>query len=163
MTKRTVHTLQYPRSTTELCTFSGLRSVYQRFVSSLAWKAVQSNKLIPKEKPKKLDLDDDGKATMKELNANLVNPPILSLPIEDKRLIIKIDTCDSRGCVPLQPQDDRMELRSVGYWSSTRTNAEPKYDATQPKYLEVVWAVYVLKLCVERSRLTVWTVLQSLK
>ena len=98
------------------------------------------------------------------LKDRLVNPPILTLPKENRPLILDTDACDHQlGCVLLEQQEDSKTWLPLGFWLRILPSAEKNYDTTEKECLAVVWDVLSLRPYLEATRFLIRTDHYALK
>lgn len=63
--------------------------------------------------------------------------------MSSRRLLTIISNSEDKQarCVIIQPQNDKKDLRPVGYWTRSLSYTKRKYDATRRKSLRAVWAI----------------------
>lgn len=96
--------------------FLGLLEVSRRLVLNFTRKAVPSHKLKKKGASTKFGVNACERAVVDDSKQNLIEPPVLVLFRTDKPFSIETAACYKLvGCVILQPQNDGIDLRQLGY------------------------------------------------
>ena len=163
-TTAAVQELHPPKTVTQLRSFLGLCNVYRRFVPNFARIAHPLNAMLKKGEPKSFEtLRPDAEDAFKALKRALTTTPVLALPRADAHSRLETDACDRQvGCVLLQMQPDG-EYKPVGFWSRSLCAAERNYDTSERECLAVVWAVQLLRPCLEGTKFTIRTDHKALK
>lgn len=82
---------------------------------------------------------------------------VLPLPCLQGACTVDTDARDEqRGCVLLQKQPYGTD-KSIDYLSPSLNDAKCKYESTRRDGLAIVWAVFLLRLYMERSQFTIQT------
>jgi len=88
---------------------------------------------------------DAAVAAFEDLRYSLLCPPVLALPMANRKLVVDVDACVDRvGCTLLQEEPGEL-LHPVGYWSRGLAAAEQSHSTTERECLGVVWAVLKLR------------------
>lgn len=125
VTTAAVCELKHSTTETELRSFSGLCSVFHRFVPNVSKVEIPLNKKLRKDQPslflfRTVAEEDVGENVWKLLT----NPSIIAIPRAMSQYKVGTVACDSQlGCVVKYKQEDDTS-RLTGYWSTTLTNAE---------------------------------------
>ena len=89
------------RNVTEVCSFLGLASYYQRFVKGFSMAAVPMTRLF--QKNVRFEWSEKCQASFEKLKAFLTEAPVLTQPIYGKEYVIFSDASfNGLGCVLMQ-------------------------------------------------------------
>jgi len=143
----------FPKTQSQLRSLLGLCNVYRRFTVDIAKTAKPRNDLNSVKLPKRLSPPTpEEQAAFDKLREQLCHPPILAIQRKEGKYIIDVDASyDKLGCCLLQQQLDDKYL-PVGYFSKGLLPAEKNYTVTEIEGLGVVWAVGLLRPCIEGTK-----------
>lgn len=141
-----------PRTVTQLRSFLGGANVYRRFIKNYAMIAAPLHKLLKglpencgKGSRHPVEFGEDELAAFHTLLKCITSPPVLALPVADRRLSIDTDaSAEQIGCALFQ-EDEGGERMPLGYWSRQLLPAEANYSATERECLALVWGVQILR------------------
>ena len=92
-----------------------------------------------------------------DLRQRLLKAPILALPRHGAPYKLDTDACAYQvGCCLLQEQEDKT-WHPIGYFSTSLTDAERNYSASERECLAVVWGVLILRPYLLGTQFTVRT------
>ena len=135
---KTIEQWPEPRCIKDVRIFLGLCSYYRKMVKGFAEKANPMYELLKKNRP--FVWDEACHDSFILLKTCLMQPPILSMPIDDGKYILDTDCSgQSAGAVLSQIQDGCE--RVIAYASRSLSKAERNYCITRQELLSVVFFV----------------------
>ena len=138
-----IQELSLPRTKTQLRSFLGSVSYYQKFIPSFSDIATPLYNLLTKTKPKVLQWTEISKSSFLQLKQALLQDPILQLPDPNLPFTLQTDASDiGLGAVLLQPSiRDPRQLAPIMYASRRLKSAEKNYSTIEKEALSIFWAV----------------------
>jgi len=143
----------FPKTETQLRSFSGMCNVYSRFTVDFAMTAKPLHDLNSVNLPKQLSPPTpEEQGAFDKLREQLCHPPIIAIPRKEGKYIIDVDASyNLMGCCLLQQQPDDKYL-PVGYFRMGLLPAEKNYTVTEIEGLGLVWAVGLLRPYIEGTK-----------
>ena len=138
-----IQELSLPKNKTQLRSFLGSVSYYQKFIPNFSDIATPLYDLLTKTKPKVLQWTEISKSSFLQLKKALLQEPILQLPDPNLPFTLQTDASDlGLGAVLLQPSyKDPRQLAPIMYASRRLKSAEKNYSAIEKEALSIYWAV----------------------
>ena len=135
-----IHNSQRPRTKKQLRSFLGLTGYYRKFVPNYAAIAVPLTDMTKKGQPDKIAWKAAQENAFQTLKSLLAKEPILRLPDQNKRFIVRTDSStDGLGAILLQEHQDT--LFPVAYASRKLLPRESNYSTIELECLAIVWAI----------------------
>lgn len=127
-----------PRNLSELRSFVGLCSYYRRFVEHFASIAKPLSQLTEKDRP--FEWNTAQEEAFQELKRRLISAPILAAPLNDELYVLDTDA-SLVGLGAVLQQEQKGQLKVIGYASRTLTPAERNYSTTKREMLAVIYGL----------------------
>jgi len=146
----------FPKTQTQLRSFSGMCNVYCMFTVDFAKTAKPLNDLNSVKLPERLSPPTpEDQAAFNHLREHLCHPPILWIPRKLGKYIIDVDASyDQLECFLLQQKPNDTHLPE-GYFSKGLLPAENNYTVTEIEGLGVVWAVSLLRSYIKGTKFVI--------
>jgi hypothetical protein len=135
-----IRNAERPRTKKEVRSFLGLVGYYRKFVDNFARVSASLSDLTRKDRPEKVEWNQECERAFTTLKHCLVSKPILLLPDNKKQYVLRTDASNTAlGAVLLQDQGDG--LHPIAYASKKLSNAEKNYSTIEKECLGVVWGI----------------------
>ena len=144
----------YPTSTKGVQSFLGAVNYYRKMIPDLAQIAKPLTNLT--KKGVKWNFSDECKKAFDELKDKLMNAPILSAPMWERKFILTTDASgEALGAVLSQMTDEGEKV--IEYASKTLAGASERYCTTDKECMAVHWAIQEFRVYLEGGRFTLRT------
>lgn len=147
-----------PRTKTEIRSFLGISSYYNRYIpmySSIA--APLTDALKGKEKKGAIVWNDKCQAAFETLKEKLTDKPVLFAPDFEKPFIVQTDASDVGMGAVLSQVDERGEEHPIVYLSKKFSDVERRYGTTEKECASIVFAIKRLHYYLDGRSFTVVT------
>ena len=134
-----VQHFQRPEIKTQVNSFVGLTSYYQKFLPDYASNATPLTNLLRKKQLERVTWSDECEAAFQKLKATLTIAPVLKVPGANKPFIVHSDDSDvGLGAVLSQVGEDGEE-HPIAYASQKLKPREACYSTIEKECLAAVW------------------------
>ena len=135
------NTSQRSETKTQVNSFVGLTSYYQKFVPDYASIAIPLTNLLRKKQPERVTWSDECEAAFQKLKATLTTAPVLKVPKANKPFIVHSDASDiGLGAVLSQVGEDGEE-HPIAYANRKLKPREARYSTIKKECLAAVWGL----------------------
>ena len=135
--------------------FLGLANYYRKFIRNFSEIAKPLTDLLKKEN--KFIWKTEHQQAMDKLKELLSNPPILSTPIEGRKLKVSTDASDMCIGAVLQQQEEDGSFKPLAFESRKLNAAEKRYPVHERELLSIVHALKTWRHFLMGSKFTIET------